>query len=374
MLDDYLIASVGQLLERSRNLQGAISKPFPREFHTLAQTCRQSVNIVIRGLEALLKDARYRARGAESIRLRDYKRRVKDLDLLENVAFAALMRVNDDDHLMTKLVGDIAKEINYPLVPPVVSCQSQYYFQAYPLFGLMSVPQKEVNHLLHLPDLYHELGHFVLLEENNPVVAPFIQSYERSIASALTHFHKLRRKPTRGPRMDAEVIPVWEDCWLNAWAMEFYCDLFGTCACGPAYGWAHLHLCSKRGQHPFVVERTRGSSHPPDEARMFVILEALAAMGYRSEASLIEKQWRELLWVGGFATNADYPRCFPSQVLKEVANHAVNGYRDMGCHSAPIQKNCAVHSALNRAWDEFWKSPKDFAEWERQQVRQLFES
>ncbi len=65
MLDDYLQASIGQLLERARNLQAAISKPFAREFHTLAQTCRYLVNAVIYGLESLLTDSRYQSPGAE---------------------------------------------------------------------------------------------------------------------------------------------------------------------------------------------------------------------------------------------------------------------------------------------------------------------
>jgi hypothetical protein len=372
MLDDYLQASIGQLLERARNLQAAISKPFAREFHTLAQTCRYLVNAVIYGLESLLTDSRYQSPGAESVRLRDYKRRVKDLDLLENVAFAALLRSNEEDKRITRLVGDIAEEINYPLVPPVVSCQSQFYFQAYPLYNLLSVPQREVHFLLHLPDLYHELGHFILLEENNPVVAPFQKAHERSIAEALTYLLNLKAKPTRGPKTDIAVLPMWEICWVRAWATEFYCDLFGTCASGPSYGWAHLHLCAKRGGDPFHVENSPASTHPADEARMFVILETLTLLGFANEAAEIESKWRQLLAVGGYKTNADHDRCFAKALLKSIAKTAIAGYEEMGCRSSSGQRGLRIHDILNEAWKQFWAGPKDYPSWERNRVQEIF--
>ena len=107
---------------------------------------------------------------------------------------------------------------------------------------------------------------------------------------------------------------------------------------------------------------------------MLVILEALSQLGYGAQASVIEKQWRELLRVGGYEINADYPRCFPTAVLKAVAEHAVKGFGAMGCHFSPAQKTCRVHNALNAAWDQFWKSPKDYAAWERQQINTLLET
>jgi hypothetical protein len=374
ILDDYLQASIGQLLERARNLQAAISKPFAREFHTLAQTCRNLVNAVIYGLESLLTDPRYQSPGAQSVRFRDYKRRVKDLDLLENIAFAALLRSNEEDQRITRLVGDIAEEIHYPLVPPVVSCQSQFYFQAYPLFNLLSVPQKEVHFLLHLPDLYHELGHFVLLEENNPVVAPFQKAHERSIAEALTYLFNLKAKPTRGPKTDIAVLSAWEICWMRAWAAEFICDLFGTCASGSSYGWAHLHLCAKRGGDPFHVDNSPSSTHPADEARMFVVLEALTLLGFANEAAEIESKWKQLLTVGGYKTNADYHRCFAKPLLKAIAKTAVAGYEGMGCRTSSGQTGLRIHDTLNEAWKQFWAGPKDYPSWERNRVREIFGS
>lgn len=373
MLDGYLQASIGQLLERARSLQSSIARPKAREFHALWQLSRDQLNVTIRGLEALLSDPRYRTPQAQSLRLRDYKRRVKDLDLLENIAFAALLRPNRADERMTRLVGNIASEINYPLIPPAVSCQSQFYFQAYPLFNLLSVPQKEVEFLLHLPDLYHELGHFVLMEENNPQVAGFQKAHEKGIADALTYLHRMKVKPSRGPVSDLAILSVWEYCWVNAWAAELYCDLFAVCASGPAYAWAHLHLCTKRGGDPYHVDRSRSSSHPSDEARMTVSLHALTMLGFATEAADIEEKWRMLLTIGGYKPGGDYTRCFEVKLLRAIASDAVAGYDAIGCLDASSHTGKAsVYTALNEAWVTFWNSPQDYPAWEKTKVSTLF--
>lgn len=367
MFDDYLRASVGQLLLRARNLNGEISKPNAPEYYALWQRCSDLLNIVVRGLDALLKDERYLTPLVAPERLRAYKRLVGDLDFLESVAFAAIKRQNDEDLRMTKLVGEIAEEIRFMLPPPVVSCQSQSYFHAYPLYNLLLVPQKEVEFLLHLPDLYHELGHFVLLADNNPAVEAFQKAHEKTLADALGHTYAVRRKPTRGPRGDAATTRFWEDCWVRTWAIEFFCDLFGVCAAGPSYGWAHLHLCMKRGGDPFQIY----SSHPPDEARMFVVLEALTSLDYAEDAGRIDDRWRKMLELGAYTGNPDYDRCFPRSLLRAIAINGVNGYKRMGCRSAQDQRGKRVNKALNEAWRCFWGSPATFADWERATVADL---
>lgn len=369
MLDDYLQASIGQLLGRAQGLQSSIARPKAREFHALWQLCREHVNVAIKGLEALLSDPRYRTPTAQSLRLRDYKRRVKDLDLLENIAFAALIRANPADIRMTRLVGDIAAEINYPLIPPTVSCQSQFYFHAYPLFNLLSVPQKEVEFLLHLPDLYHELGHFVLMEENNPQVTPYQKAHEKSIADVLTSLHGLKAQPSRGPRADLAVLPIWEYCWVTAWMSELYCDLYAASASGPSYAWAHLHLCTKRGGDPFHVDKSPASSHPPDEARMIVVLDALTNFGFAAEAADVEDKWRRLLKIGGYRSNADYNRCFERKLLRTIAETATAAYEAIACSSGAAQAGKArTYDVLNNAWQKFWSNPAGYADWEKSMV------
>jgi len=145
-----VIGSVGQLLERARHLLAAISKPYPPEFRALAQTCRNQVNELIVDFEALLHDPRYRKPERKALRLRAYTDLVSRLDFIESIGFAALVRINEEDKQMTRLVSDIAEELIYPLPAPVVSCQSHFssYFHAFPGLNVLRVPLKEGHFLL----------------------------------------------------------------------------------------------------------------------------------------------------------------------------------------------------------------------------------
>jgi hypothetical protein len=372
MLDEYLAGSIGQLLERARHLQGVISKQFEVEFRTLAQTCRNRVNSLIAELQDLLTNPRLRKKALQSLRLRAYKRLVDELDFIECVGFAALERIHQDDIQMTRLVGEIAEEMMYPLLPPVVSCQSQAYFHAFPDLNLLRVPLKEARFLLHLPDLYHELAHFILTEENNPVVEPYQKALAAAASTASGHLAALLSRPSRGPKATQQHLLAWTTCWIGGWATELFCDLFSAFAVGPAFGWAHLHLCAQRGGDPFLVETSPDSTHPPDESRMLVILEALGRLGYRREASAIERDWRKLSICGGYKSNANYQMCFPKRVLDRIVEEAFQGYKAMNCRFSGPGHTGRVHDLLNEAWKQFWKAPEAYPEWERQKQAALF--
>jgi len=371
MLDAYLTGSVGQLMERARHLQASISrqlavpKNLPPEFHTLAQTCRNEVNNLMFDLGSLLSDSRFQRADLQAIRLRAYKRIVEELDFLELVGVAALIRVNEEDRSMTKVVGVIAEEIKYPLIPPVVSCQSQGYFQAFPGLNLLSIPQKEVYFLLHLPDLYHELAHFLLTEKNNPAVEPFQEALRRSIMAGRGHVADLLSNEGRGTKGFVNKLRAWDANWVCGWGIELCCDLFAVLACGPAFAWSHLHLCAKRAGDPFLVDNAPDSTHPSDAARMFVMLEALGNLEYSVEALAIEEKWNQLLAQAGYAENADYTICFPHALLARVASYAFVGYQSIGCAPSSKWSGAKTHDLFNEAWQRFWSDPKLYAEWEK---------
>src|SRR6266567_326600 len=368
MVEDYLVGSVGQLMERARHLLAAISKPYPAEFRALAQTCRNQVNELIAGFEALLNNPRYRKPKLKALRLRAYTDLVNRLDFIESIGFAALVRINEEDKQMTRLVSDIAEELMFPLPAPVVSCQSHFssYFHAFPGLNVLRVPLKEGHFLLHLPDLYHELAHFVIEEQNNPAVQAFQDAHAKATNAATGHLAALLSKPTRGPKTNQGKYLVWTVSWMRAWATELFCDLFGVLGAGPAYAWAHLHLCAKSGNDPFEVETSPDSTHPPDEARMFILLESLTRLNYGTLASEIESRWKELIAARNFKKNAEYELCFPKDVLKRFVEEAALGYRAMNCRCSSPNSGNKIHDLLNEAWAKFWKTPKQYADWESQ--------
>ena len=163
----------------------------------------------------------------------------------------------------------------------------------------------------------------------------------------------------------------WEIAWVKYWMVEFFCDLFAVYTLGPAFVWAHLHLTAKRGEGPFAVPVLSLSSHPADDARMRVMLRALSVSGYSAEATTIEGRWRELIMQASAKPEPEYHRCFPEDLLTRVAEYARVGVEAIGCRLAKPTISDPIHSALNAAWNEFWRDPEGFVDWEKESVARL---
>jgi hypothetical protein len=372
-VNDYFAGSVGQLVERARLLRAKVPRNLPRDYDTLAQACRDRLNDLLAQLRSLTDDPRFLLPAYQPERLRRFKRAVGDLDILEAVGIAALDRATEDDHRLNALLERVAKEIRYPLVTPVVSGLSQQYFCIVTDLNLLCVPLTEGRFLLHLPDLYHELAHPLLVEPDDPVVEPFQEAHFKALGDALAYLAAEKRAEDRrrGPRQPAFTLPRWEAAWVKYWMVEFFCDLFAVYVLGPAFAWSHLHLAAKRGGDPFEVPLLGPSSHPADDARMRAILFGLEAAGFAGEAASVAGKWRELLSHHDAEPEPEYHRCYPDDLLRKVAAHALSGVRAIGCRLAEPATADPVHSALNGAWVEFWRSPETFADWEKAKVAAL---
>ena len=62
---------------------------------------------------------------------------------------------------------------------------SQQYFCIITELNLLCVPLTEGQFLLHLPDLYHELAHPLLVEEDDPLVEPLQAALFLALRDAL---------------------------------------------------------------------------------------------------------------------------------------------------------------------------------------------
>src|SRR5690606_27939625 len=161
---------------------------------------------------------------------------VGDLDELENVAVQVLVRWNDQDARANELVERIAQEIEYPLAAPVVACQSREYYRIFPDLGLMLIPPAEGAFLLHLPDLYHELGHPLLTEFNDPKIEPLQKAFVALWLEAQSRIEEERdREEMRrlSPQAFRYYLDGWERSW-RSWSTEFVCEVFATHTLGAA--------------------------------------------------------------------------------------------------------------------------------------------
>jgi hypothetical protein len=371
-LNDYFIGAIKQHQERGRRLIERIPPDLPREFHVLVQKCNDELTRLLDHLRELLEDPLMKLPDYQSERLRQFRRIVEHMSLLETTAVAALERHNQDDIFLNGLIEIIKAETRYPLLPPVVTSLSQQYFHIFPNLNLLFVPLSEGDFLLHLPDLYHELAHPLITERYNPRVKPFQAAISTALDIVLGYIGDERSKEERrgihAPKRIGFYLYLWQKCWLE-WLIEFFCDLYGICAIGPAFAWSHIYLCAKFSNDPYDVPTMSLLSHPADDARMKAMLYALTMLGFKDEANDIKVKWEELLTISGAKATPEYRRCFPDSLIQRIAEEAVAGVNSIGCCVAGPNTGTPIYTLLNEAWKEFWRDPVRYIAWEREAVK-----
>ena len=355
-------------------LKGKIPNPVgAKDFIALQQLCEDRIDQVLAQLEYLLKDPVILMREVIKERIRLFRRALEDLSWLETTAILTLTRPHPDDLFLNWLVFEIHKEICYPLNPPTATCTSRDYFSTIPSLRLLQVPPGESDFLLHLPDLYHELGHPLLVVPNNPKIEPLQLEFAKFLAIATQHFEDSRAAVTRatGPRdyQDFE-LRHFERSWFS-WAMELFCDLFATYTLGAAYGWSHFHLTATREADPVDVRPVRTRSHPPDQARMEVILIGLDLVGLRDQANGIQQRWDALISATGVKRDPTYRKACPQHLLQQAAIYALEGTKKIGCRVIDAKTADNVHCLLNAAWRQFWSNSTNYHAWERDVMTKL---
>jgi hypothetical protein len=376
MVASYLNGAIPQLKARARHVLSLVPSGLGRDVDALVMLCRTRLIELQQSLDELQSPV-YLAAENQNIRLRRYRRAIEDLDLIESVVVAALNRWREQDHNMNQLAGAIAQEIHFPLITPTVSCTSpwQHYFRTYPSWSLVVVPLAEGQFLLHLPDLYHEFAHALLDNDADPRLDGFQAAFKDSLMHAWGYTAAEIAKEERKSGPPAEVyqryLRTWEHSWPD-WMTEFFCDLYATYLLGPAFAWAHYHLCAGTGANPYRIPLLRASSHPPDAARMDVMLMALDKMGFGTAKNEIQARWKNLLKMDNARSNAEYERCFPAHVLAEIAKQAQRAVTALGCEVAQPGAHKPIAAVLNEAWHQFWTDPDRYVAWEMTATDRLF--
>jgi hypothetical protein len=378
MLAEYFQATLPQLIERARFLKGRVPRGLPRDYDGLTRTCEHWLDALINQFRTLQKTPATPSPAIEHARLRQFRRAVADLNHIETRAIAVLQHAhnNDDDHHANRLLFAICQEIAFPVVTPTVSTLSSGYFSIDPKLNVLFIPPAEGNFLLHLPDLYHELGHPLLTHEDHPVLDRLRRRFLLCTAAVHDYFAAQRaidetRRSPRGFRSDFD---VWEVYWITYWLTEFFCDLFGAYTIGPAYAWSHLHLYMKHGGDAYELPGgMRLATHPADAARMDLILRAIRLAGFDSEAAQISLRWREALAHGHTEPGANYHHCYPEELLDLVCARACEGFSDIGCRQAQPGTADPIHVMLNESWARFWRNPSGYYAWEKDEVEKLLD-
>lgn len=371
-LDDYFAVSARQLADRGRVLLGKIPRGLSPHYGALVSTAETRLN---KSIEDFTNFSSSDGRVPESVRQRQFRRMVGELDLIESIAMTALSRASDDDVILTQLVHDVCQEIHYPLWAPVVTATSQRYFAIYLDYRLMVMPLTEGHFLLHLPDIYHELAHPLLGSEsrNNPSTQPFREAHAQTVSAAGKHFAEemavLRRG--RSPYGLSDLLQQAELAWAHSWSIEFFCDVFATCMIGPAFAWSHLHLYFKRGDRAFSAPSGRPDSHPADDARMRVVLATLDRLGFLDEREQVARRWAKIVGIAEPSIPPEYGRCYPQELLEVCVDNTLEAARTAGCKLVGKTMSGEIRRLLNEAWQELWIRPSGYLDWEQRNVATL---
>jgi hypothetical protein len=378
MIEQYLIGSIAQSQERVRQLSQIVQDQYPREYDGLRQICRTQLESVRAALQRLAAEAVVDTSLQTPRRVREFKRAVEQLSAIESIGVFALRRTDSGDDFLNRLITDICREIQYPLIPPTISQMSQEYFHIYTEFNLLCMPLIESRFLLHLADIYHELCHPFHRSQHAdlPRLEPYHTAYKQSLFTTVEHFAQeaVVAERLRQPQGKLFQLQLWRNCWVKYWTEELFCDLFGVLTAGPAYAWSHYHLCVKRGGDPFETPLMLSSTHPADDARMRAILKMLSAMGeFETETARIGTAWSDFVSTMGFKPMPEYSHCYADAILSEIVKSAKQGSEAVRIRVAAPEGMSPVVALLNEAWATFWSDPDSYTAWEADALARLRE-
>jgi len=376
---DYLKAIILEQMNRALCLKNLILPVKYQELEGLAERCTNIIDSITHNLGLLLQELENREEEDTRDILRKIRRHVREIDMVESYGISALYYVNDEIRYMNNLIREIHNEINLPLSRPSVACISTMYYYFHPFTNVIFVPVGESNFLLHLPDAFHEMGHYVLFSKENTLRLREVNKKYDTAVRIITDYYQelLTRKiretgPEETPRLIRHIHSQWKEYWIN----EFFCDLFALYALGPAYAWSHLHLTIKKSEDIYKFSKILPQTHPSDDSRMRMLLVGLGKLGFDSETSLILSKWKSMLLSLNAVPIVEYQYAYPESLMIEVAELFLTGLRQ-GNLSIISPKGLGEKSPesiikiLNEAWTLFWDNPEGFRDWEEKRIKKL---
>lgn len=378
MLESYLKGSIIQTISRARQLSRVIDKPYPPHYDGLRHLCSQRLQETLDSLIALERELIVNEEIQTPRRLRVFKRNCEQLEEIETIGATALATAQQEASFLNATVRAICDDIGYPLVPPTVANMSTSHFGIYAEYNLLIVPLLESRYLLHLPDIYHELAHPFLhgRYENRSVLDGYRYALKTAMVAVSQHTRSavLSAKRERASAGIELQYLFWGQSWQKYWLEEFFCDIFAALTCGPAYAWSHYHLAIKQGDGAFSTPTDKKQTHPPDDARMRIILLSLQKLGFGDECVVLAGAWSDMLARRGERAEPEYRQCFPDSLLQTIVDLAHVGVESMNINLAVPGALTRWSERLNEAWTVFWRDPEAYSNWERARIKILEET
>ena len=379
-MKEYLQNLIKEQINRGYVLKGLVPHPISySEFTSLAERCSMLIDQYI-GLLRTLQPMLQKTDDDEDIRyiFREYRRCVRDLEEIEHSGISVLYFHKEDMVYLNKLIRQIASEINLPLNAPCVASFSRRYFYYVPFTNVIFIPLSESEFLLHIPDLLHELGHYVLSKRGELRLQKLKEKYQKCISLITSYYYQIltRRLTETEPKDLAAITVNTHTQWKEYWLEEFFCDMFATYVLGPAYAWSHIYLVTKKSGDIYSFSGKSISTHPSDESRLRVMLLCLGKMGFDDDKKLIQEKWNDLILVKNRRPTPEYREAYPTQILDQLTSLVKEALAECDftitsrdkLEQRPI---VGVMKRLDDIWRKFWENPDEFRKEEEKIIAEI---
>jgi hypothetical protein len=294
----------------------------------------------------------------------DFKRLSELILNVEDSSLLILKRCSQEDRFLSALLQQICREVGYKDPAPLCGALSFQYFQALMGMDIIMTPQTQASELLALPDLYHELAHFVLFRRRADFEVPLLGLIHKFFADAI------RKGKQQGlPKASLEIIRDNHVLWTGSWHVEFACDMVATYWCGPAYGLANLRLSATRGD-PYQDSTT----HPADDARRAGIECVLKLAGEAKAASETDNLWHDLKRLSPSVQPPGYAKRYSTRLLERLAECIYEACTKAGFRrfaDQQRQEDAFVSRAVSDAWKAFQHDAGVFPTFESSAIEKL---
>ncbi len=347
------------ILEELAGLDGRL----PGHFETHRKETARRMSRAVTWIDHTLRDRDLVNPKLEPNFFREFKRISELVVSIEDTSLLVLKRCSAEDRFLTALLDQICREVGYKDLPPLCAALSFQYFQALMETDIIMTPQGQASELLALPDLYHELAHFVVYRHRPALEVPVLTIIHKYFSDAL---RKGRQKGSAQTVLDA--VAKNSVLWTSLWHLEFACDMVATYWCGPAYGLENLRLSATRGD-PYQDSGT----HPADDARRVGIECILKLAGESEAAKAIDQMWQDLKRLSPSVQPGGYSMRYPVQLLEQVAQCIYQECAALGFKrfSQPQSQSAIVGNAIAQAWQSFQKDAAAFSNHEASAIQEL---
>ena len=279
---------------------------------------------------------------------------------IEQFCFQPIIRYSKPERYFNELIAKVYKEIRCDQVCPFITTISNYndYFWAFPYYNVIAVPPSEAQNLLNLPDLYHEIAHFIFAQYKTIIFSYFSSDLDTYFSDTIND--------AIDEQTDADnFVPFIKDKylkWVENWTEEFSCDLIATYLTGSAYAWTNLKMTTLSSGRSEVYSWS--NTHPPDASRMQAVFMMLQKMDITEGITEIEDTWQQFLSVVSNPKHKYYKDAFPKSLLRKLTQIIFDTVKsiDLQSFSDQVSKfGNPISKIINDAWQEALKNQDDFA-------------